>query len=167
MAMDLLVSSKGEAWLNRRAIRCALGRSGVVRQKREGDGGTPVGSFACRSVYWRPDRLARPLTLLPFAPLWPHHGWCDDSGDPAYNLPVTLPYPGSAETLWRNDAIYDLIVPLGYNDAPVIPGLGSAIFLHLARDGYMPTEGCVALAQPDLLDFLRFADTESRVIVTD
>ncbi len=83
-------------------------------------------------------------------PLAPQDGWCDDADDAAYNKPVPLPYPGRHEILWRADAIYDLVGVLGWNDAPVVKGRGSAIFLHVARPDYAPTEGCIALSQADL-----------------
>jgi L,D-peptidoglycan transpeptidase YkuD (ErfK/YbiS/YcfS/YnhG family) len=135
-------------------LRCAVGRGGVVDDKREGDGGTPRGAWPLRHVLWRPDRVARPVTSLPALPLVPWDGWCDAPGDVNYNRHVPLPYPASSERLWREDAVYDVIAVLGYNDAPVVDGRGSAIFMHVARDGYTPTEGCVALALPDLLAVL-------------
>ncbi|HEX7760428.1 MAG TPA: L,D-transpeptidase family protein, partial [Caulobacteraceae bacterium] len=91
------------------------------------------------------------------APIAPSDGWCDAPADPAYNRPVTLPYPASAEHLWREDHVYDLIVVLGHNDDPPVAGMGSAIFLHLARPDYAPTEGCVALSRPDLERVLAMA----------
>ena len=129
---------------------CALGRGGIVRSKREGDGGTPAGTWPLRRVLYRADRLRPPVTALPLAAIAPDDGWCDASGHPEYNRPVRHPFPASAERLWREDHVYDLLVPLGYNDAPVRPGAGSAIFFHLAREGYAPTEGCVAIALQDM-----------------
>jgi L,D-peptidoglycan transpeptidase YkuD (ErfK/YbiS/YcfS/YnhG family) len=164
---DLTVAPDGIARFGDRTCRCALGRGGVTAVKREGDGATPIGAWPLGRLLYRPDRFALPpATALPVAMLKPADGWCDDSADPCYNMPVPWPYPASAEQLWREDRIYDLIVPLGYNDAPVVPGVGSAIFLHLARDGYAPTEGCVALALPDLLDYLKLAQPGDRVVVS-
>ena len=136
--------------------RCALGRGGVVeaQHKREGDGATPLGTWPLLRVLWRPDRLERPATALPTAPLAPDHGWSDDPADPAYNRPVRHPHPHSAERLWREDGLYDVVVVLAHNDDPPAPGLGSAIFLHCAGPGHPPTEGCVALARDDLLAVL-------------
>lgn len=130
----------------------AFGKAGIIAaaDKREGDGASPVGVWPIRRVLYRADKGPRPVTALPVAQIGPDDGWCDASGDPAYNRPVTLPYPASAERMWRDDDVYDLVVILGHNDDPVVSGLGSAIFLHLARDGYPPTEGCLALARPDL-----------------
>jgi len=163
--MDLLVSSDGTARFGHIQCRCALGHGGVSDAKREGDGATPIGIWPLRRLLYRPDRLTPPPTALPISPIGPADGWCDAPGDKNYNLPVILPYPASAEALWREDAVYDLIVPLGYNDSPIQSGRGSAIFLHLARDLYLPTEGCVALARPDLLAYLAVASSQSRVIV--
>jgi len=137
-----------------RAWRCALGPAGIRSDKREGDGATPAGCFPLRRVLWRADRLARPITELPVSPIAPGDGWCDDPADPAYNQPVRLPHVASAERLWRDDAVYDVVVVLGHNDDPPVPGHGSAIFLHVARPDYPPTQGCVALALPDLLSLL-------------
>lgn len=139
--------------------RCALGRSGVTPAalKKEGDGASPLGVWPMRQVFWRADRLARPDTELPADPLLPDAGWCDDPASLFYNCPVLLPFEASHERLWREDHVYDVIVVLGYNDAPILPGKGSAIFLHLARPDYTPTEGCVACALPDLLALLKAA----------
>lgn len=163
--MDLHVFADGVAlWAGHR-LRCALGRSGIGVDKREGDGRTPAGRWPMRRLLYRADRLPAPASALMSAALRPQDGWCDAPADPAYNRPVHLPYPASAENLWREDGVYDLIVPLGYNDAPVVPGAGSAIFLHLARLHYAPTEGCVALALDDLLAVLRDAGPMSAVVV--
>ena len=133
-----------------RDFRCALGRSGISAEKREGDGATPLGVLALRRVFYRADRGPRPGAAVPVEPLAPSDGWCDDPADAAYNQPVTLPFAAGHEQLWRPDAVYDIIGVLGWNDAPVRRGLGSAIFLHLARPDFAPTEGCVALALADL-----------------
>jgi L,D-peptidoglycan transpeptidase YkuD (ErfK/YbiS/YcfS/YnhG family) len=139
--------------------RCALGRSGVVAAelKREGDGATPAGLWPMRRVLYRPDRGDKPRTALPARPIWPDDGWCDDPADANYNRPVELPYRAGAEQMWRQDGLYDLVVVLGHNDDPVVPGLGSAIFLHIAAPDYGPTEGCVALSRPDLEALLAIA----------
>jgi L,D-peptidoglycan transpeptidase YkuD (ErfK/YbiS/YcfS/YnhG family) len=142
-----------------------VGRGGVRHDKREGDGATPVGCWPLRRVIYRPDRLAPPACALPSTPMGADDGWCDDPGDSAYNKQVQLPYPGRHERLWRDDGIYDCLVVLGHNDDPPSPGLGSAIFLHVARTDYAPTLGCVALAREHLLEFLAGAGEVARVCV--
>ncbi len=143
----------------RRDLRCALGRAGVIAaaDKREGDGAAPLGVWPLRRVLYRPDRGPAPATALPSAPIVPDDGWCDAPDDPAYNRPVKRPYPASHEAMWRDDGLYDLVVILGHNDDPPIANMGSAIFLHCARPDYAPTEGCVALARPDLEAVLALA----------
>lgn len=139
--------------------RVALGRGGVkpAADKREGDGATPLGVWPIRRVLYRPDRGPAPLTALPATPIAPSDGWCDAPEDPAYNRPVSLPYGASAERMWREDGLYDLVVVLGHNDAPTVPCLGSAIFLHLQRPDLSPTEGCVALSREAMIAFLAAA----------
>ena len=144
--------------------RVALGHGGVRERKAEGDGATPAGLLPVRRVLYRADRLAKPRTAVPVMPLAPHDAWCDDVDDTAYNRPVRLPYPARHEALWRGDAVYDVIGVLGWNDQPPVRGVGSAIFLHLARPDYAPTEGCVALALPDLLAVLAAGLTAIRVV---
>ena len=151
--------SDGRFDLAGREVRCALGKGGVIAAdlKREGDSASPLGVWPIRRALYRPDHGAAPETALPTAEIKPNDGWCDAPDDPAYNQPVTHPYPASAERMWRDDALYDLVVILGHNDNPVNPGAGSAIFLHVARPDYAPTEGCVALARPDLEALLKIA----------
>ena len=163
--MDLIVSASSEARWGELRYRCALGRGGLTAEKREGDGATPIGAWPMRRLLYRADRMERPSTRLPFREITPDDGWCDDPADPAYNRPVRLPYPGRHERLWREDALYDLVVVLGHNDDPVVAGYGSAIFLHVARPDYAATEGCVALAHADLLRVLAEAAPGDRVVV--
>lgn len=116
---------------------------------------SPAGIWAVRRGFYRPDKGPAPETGLPVIALKPEDGWSDDPAEPAYNRLVPLPCRGSHERLWRDDGVYDLIVELGYNDDPPVAGRGSAIFLHIAREGYTATEGCVALAEADLRQVLK------------
>jgi L,D-peptidoglycan transpeptidase YkuD (ErfK/YbiS/YcfS/YnhG family) len=175
--------SDGRFDLGSRWCDCALGKGGVIpaAEKREGDGCSPLGVWPVRRVLFRPDgafgnlpRLAGvpgqpPVADLrvPAAPLAADDGWCDAPGDRNYNRPVKLPYPASAERMWRDDHLYDVVVVLGHNDDPVVPLMGSAIFLHLARPDYGPTEGCVALAPWDMMEFLSKLEPGSAVAIVD
>ena len=145
---------EGRADWRGRSLPCALGRAGIRANKIEGDGATPAGAFPFRRLLYRADRLALPVMSLPTHPIGRDDGWCDDPADPLYNRPVRLPYPGRHERMWRADALYDLVLVIGHNEAPVRPGLGSAVFVHLARPDCGPTEGCVAFAPADLLTML-------------
>jgi L,D-peptidoglycan transpeptidase YkuD (ErfK/YbiS/YcfS/YnhG family) len=132
--------------------RCAVGRGGIGVKQREGDGVTPAGRWPLRRVLFRADRLdASPRTILPVESIEPGDAWCDIPGDPNYNRLVRLPYATVDERLWRDDPVYDVIAIVGYNDAPVVQGKGSAIFIHVARPDYSATAGCVALARDDVL----------------
>ncbi len=164
---------RGLSWASRQGklqhgvsyILCAVGRGGRGFKRGEGDGVTPRGRWPMRHVYYRPDRIARPRTDLPVSPLRPGMGWCDAPGDANYNRPVPAPYSASHERLWRKDHLYDLIVVLGHNDMPRSQGRGSAIFMHLAREGYGPTEGCIALSLRDMLRILETVKPGDSVIV--
>ncbi|MCR5873883.1 L,D-transpeptidase family protein [Phenylobacterium sp. J426] len=157
----MIFTATAEGWLDLgdRRVRCALGPAGVVpaAEKREGDGASPAGVWPIREVWYRPDKGPPPACGLRVHAMSEHDGWCDDPADPQYNRHVTLPYPASAERLWRDDHVYDIVVVLGHNDDPPVPGLGSCIFLHLCKPGFPPTEGCVAIARADLEDLLATA----------
>lgn len=148
-----------------REYTCTLGRGGVRADKREGDGASPAGCFPLRMVLYRSDRVARPSTRLPCTAIARDDGWCDAPADPAYNRKVRLPYPASAETMWRDDALYDIVVVLGHNDDPVVPSAGSAIFLHLMRDDGGPTEGCVGVARALALELIAALGPSDRICI--
>jgi L,D-peptidoglycan transpeptidase YkuD (ErfK/YbiS/YcfS/YnhG family) len=165
--MDLEVFPDGRLRWQGRDYRCALGRSGVTAEKREGDGATPAGRWQLRALLYRADRIAAaPATRgLIARPLAPDDSWCDDPADANYNRQVKRPYGASHEEMWRDDGLYDVVVVLGHNDRPPVPGLGSAIFLHVAAPDYASTEGCVALALKDLLEVLADCGPESWMLI--
>ena len=124
---------------------CALGRDGISSNKREGDGATPLGRMRILSGYFRRDHLARGTTRLEMTPIGADLGWCETPGDRNYNRPVKMPYGASHETMRRADNLYDVCLVLDWNISPRRRGRGSAIFFHLARPGFSPTQGCVAV----------------------
>lgn len=146
-------------------VRAALGRSSIVPLKREGDGGTPLGRFPMRQVLYRADRIPRPRTKLPVRAIRADDGWCENPADRNYNRLVKLSPRSGADRLQRADQLYDLVLVLGHNDRPRVKGKGSAIFVHLARPGYAPTAGCIALAKRDLLTLLAQARPDSAIVV--
>lgn len=149
-----LGSTRGRLRLGVLDLPCALGRSGRRACKREGDGATPLGSFRILRVLHRADRVWRPRTSLPVRAIARDDGWCDAPGDRNYNRGVRLPYPASAERLWREDRLYDIVVVIDHNTRPRVRGHGSAVFVHVARPGFAPTEGCIALRRDHLLRLL-------------
>jgi len=166
--MNLIVISNSDgAWLDWGAgrKRAAIGPAGIALKGGEGDGVTPRGAFPVREIFYRGDHIALPRTHLPLRGIQQDDGWCDASDDPSYNRLVKLPYPASAENMWREDSLYDLVAVLGYNDDPVVPAKGSAIFLHVARADYSATQGCVALAHDDLLAALEQLRPGDQVVI--
>ena len=163
MGGHIKVFGDGRLVFGAQTFRCALGRAGIAEMKREGDGHTPAGRFPLRRVLYRPDRSAAPVTALPVEPLRPDMGWCDDPDSRYYNRPVVLPCRARHEVLWRGDGLYDVVVVVGHNDRPPVAHMGSAIFLHVARPDWGFTEGCVALALPDLLAVLAGCGPETLI----
>jgi L,D-peptidoglycan transpeptidase YkuD (ErfK/YbiS/YcfS/YnhG family) len=158
---------RSQAWLvmGRRAIRAALGRAGVKAAKREGDGATPAGEFRPVRLWWRADRLARPRTLLPVRPIAPADAWCEDPEDRRYNRPFRRSANEPGDRLQRTDGLYDLIVEIDHNTRPRVAGLGSAVFIHVARPGLAPTAGCVALTIGDLQRLVSRLSLKTRIII--
>jgi len=163
--LDDAEGTRGWARLGERRWRCVLGAGGVREDKLEGDGATPVGLFPLRRIYYRNDRLVLPPVALPARPIGERDGWCDDPQAPVYNRLVRLPCEWSAERLHRDDELYDALVVVGYNDDPPEGEWGSAIFIHVAREDFSPTRGCVALARGDLLDLLPHLKPTTRLRV--
>lgn len=165
--MDLIVTRQGEGWqarLGDRTWRAAVGRSGIAPKRAEGDGVSPAGCWPVRRVLYRADKLpSPPVSVFPTAAIAPDDGWCDAPGHPDYNRPVKRPFAASHEEMWRGDDLYDIVVVLGQNDDPVVPGGGSAVFLHVASEGYGPTAGCAALNRADLLEVLSLAGPDMRL----
>ena len=161
----LRVISETQCIVGDQHYRSAVGRGGFTDDKHEGDGATPIGVWPMRQVLYRPDRLNRPETDLPTHEIKPIDGWCDDPTHADYNKPVLLPFAASHEVLWREDHLYNIVVVLAHNDAPPVPGRGSAIFFHCAKAEFTTTEGCVALAQNDVLSVLKLCGPGSVVSV--
>lgn len=162
---EAVLSPDGSLTMDGRLWRAAIGAAGIREHKREGDHATPAGLLTLRRVLYRADRVRAPACAVRREPLAETDGWCDDRHSPAYNTMIRLPNEARHEHLWRDDALYDLIGVLGWNDAPVIRGHGSAIFLHIARSDLAPTEGCVALPLAELLALLQSGVTAIRALV--
>ncbi len=157
--------SEGRLALAHGVRRAALGRAGLRALKREGDGGTPLGRFPIRRVLYRADRVPRPRVPFPVRAIRGGDGWCEDPADRNYNRLVKISPRSAADRLQRADHLYDVILVLGHNDRPRVRGKGSAIFVHLARDGLTPTAGCIALSRRDLLALLAELRSDSEMWV--
>ena len=155
--------TRGTLHFGGRWFDCALGKTGIISRKREGDGASPCGGYTLLGGFFRADRLAKPASLLPLRPTHPLDGWCDDPQDARYNQLVQLPLSASHEKLWRTDRLYDIVVVLDQNISPRIPGGGSAIFFHIAAPGFSPTEGCIAVSRDTMRHALRFVRRGSKM----
>ena len=147
------------------AVPVALGRGGIRANKREGDGGTPRGTFRLRRLWWRADRLPRPMTHLPVRRIQGDDGWCEDPRDRHYNQPIRLRPDHPGDRLKRADRLYDLIIELDHNTRPRIAGRGSAVFVHVARPGFAPTAGCVALKADALQRLITRIGPRTRIVI--
>lgn len=162
---NIHVINRNELAFSSRTYRCAIGENGFTDAPKEGARKTPLGTYSLRECWYRADRIPAPATALSLRIIKPDDAWCDDPKHPDYNRHVLLPFPASHEELWRKDHCYDIIVPIGFNDENIVPGLGSAIFFHLAKPGYPPTLGCVAVTLEDMLEILSEIEKDSQIVI--
>jgi L,D-peptidoglycan transpeptidase YkuD (ErfK/YbiS/YcfS/YnhG family) len=148
------------------AIPVSLGRGGIRVDKREGDGGTPRGRFRLRRLWWRADRAPRPRTQLPVRPIRQDDAWSEDPAIRRYNRPFRRMPDEAGDLLWRDDHLYDFIIEIDHNTRPRVAKRGSAVFIHLARDGFSPTAGCVGLKRNSLTRLLERVGPRTRIQIT-
>jgi L,D-peptidoglycan transpeptidase YkuD (ErfK/YbiS/YcfS/YnhG family) len=146
-------------------VPVALGRGGIRANKREGDGGTPMGTFRPRQLWWRADRHPRPRTFLAVRAIGPEDAWCEDPSSRHYNQPVRGKRTGDGDRLKRDDHLYDFIVEIDHNSSPRIKGRGSAVFLHLARENFGPTAGCVSMTKSAMLRLLARLGPGTKIVI--
>jgi L,D-peptidoglycan transpeptidase YkuD (ErfK/YbiS/YcfS/YnhG family) len=156
---------RGLMLLDGRAIPVALGRTGIRANKFEGDGATPRGSFHARKLWWRADRHPRPKGRLPAGAIAPQDAWCEDPESRHYNRPIRLAANATGDRLTRADHLYDFVVEIDHNVRPRVARRGSAVFLHLARPGYGPTAGCVAMTRASMLHLLQRLGPSTRIVI--
>jgi L,D-peptidoglycan transpeptidase YkuD (ErfK/YbiS/YcfS/YnhG family) len=144
-------------------FRCSIGKAGIKNKMKEGDNITPKGIFKLIKVYYRADKIKRIETPLKKIKIKKNMGWCDDPKSRYYNREVKIPNKFSHERLYRNDNIYDLVILLSYNVRPIIKGKGSAIFMHVAKNKYLPTEGCIALKKTHLIKILKQINSKTLI----
>jgi L,D-peptidoglycan transpeptidase YkuD (ErfK/YbiS/YcfS/YnhG family) len=146
-------------------VPVALGRSGIKANKREGDGGTPKGTFRPRRLWWRADRHPRPRTHLGVRAIKPEDAWCEDPQSRHYNQPVPRQRDQAGDRLRRDDHLYDFIVEIDHNSSPRVTGRGSAVFLHLARENFGPTAGCVSMTKSAMLRLLERLGPRTKIVI--
>jgi L,D-peptidoglycan transpeptidase YkuD (ErfK/YbiS/YcfS/YnhG family) len=158
---------RSRGWLTAggQTIKVALGRGGIRANKREGDGATPKGTFRPRQLWWRADRHPKPSTFLPVRAIGPEDAWCEDVSSRHYNQPLRRAASEGGDRLTRDDHLYDFIIEIDHNTRPRIAGRGSAVFLHLARNDFSPTAGCVSMTEAAMLRLLKRLGPETKIVI--
>ena len=151
----IIVKKSGYLKYKNFKFRCALGKNGIKKKVKEGDNITPIGIFKITRIYYRHDKIKKIKTSIKKIKIKKNMGWCDDPKSNFYNQQIRLPNKFNYEKLYRNDRIYDLLAVLNYNTNPVIKNKGSAIFIHIAKNNYEPTAGCIAVKKGDLIKLLQ------------
>ena len=164
--MKLLVKNNF-LYVGEKSFQCSVGLNGLSAVKYEGDRCTPLGEFKFKSVYYREDKIGKLDFLLPSHVILKNDGWCDDPKSIHYNKHISFPFEESAEHLYRNDDIYDVVYIIDYNTNPIIPGKGSAIFLHICDSNFRGTEGCVAIKKKDMMKLIKIINTETKIIISN
>ena len=156
-----------EGWLvaGPQIVPVSLGRSGIKANKFEGDGGTPKGTFYPVRLWWRADRHSRPRTHLPVRAIRPSDAWSEDPDDRHYNRAITRNLNESGDALMRDDHLYDFIIEIDHNTRPRIAHRGSAVFVHLARENFSPTAGCVGLTRSAMLRLLARIGPATKIVI--
>jgi len=162
--MTILLKNKHTVKFDDFEFKCCIGKNGLTKFKKEGDGKTPKGIFKIEHLYFRKDRIKKPLTKLKCIEIKRNMGWCDDVKNKKYNKLIKINKNCSHEKLFRKDKKYDLLIPIKYNFNKIISGKGSCIFIHLTSD-YKPTAGCIALKKKDLLILLKLINKNSKIII--
>jgi len=159
----IIIKKSGYLEYKNLKFRCALGKAGIKKKKKEGDNITPEGTFKIIKVYYRPDKIKNIVTSIKKKEIKKNIGWCDDPISNSYNKEIKLPSRFSHEKLYRKDNLYDLILVLNYNINPIIKNKGSAIFIHIAKKNYEPTAGCVAIKKKDLVELLKKIKKKTKI----
>jgi L,D-peptidoglycan transpeptidase YkuD (ErfK/YbiS/YcfS/YnhG family) len=162
----IIVRKSGYLKYKNLEFRCALGKDGIRKKTKEGDNITPVGIFKITTIYYRHDKIKKIKTSIKKIKIKKNMGWCDDPGSNFYNQQIKLPSEFSYEKLYRNDSVYDILAVLNYNVNPVRKNKGSAIFIHVAKNNYEPTAGCVAVKKADLIKLLQKVKKNTKIKIS-
>ena len=150
--MTILVKNKHRLLIDDFEFECCIGENGSTINKIEGDKKTPKGTFKIENLYYREDRIKKPVTSLKCIKIKSEMGWCNDINFPKkYNKLIKLPFSFGHEKLFKKNNSYDVVLVLNYNMKPIRKNKGSAIFIHIAKRNYKQTLGCVALSKTSIL----------------
>ena len=162
--MHILLKNK-KIYIKQYKLKCAVGKRGISIKRKEGDGTSPKGKFALKSVLFRQDREPKIKTKLKKIRIEKNMGWCDDPNSKNYNKLIRFPFKYNAEKLHKKNNVYDIIIVIDYNLNPVIKNKGSAIFIHIAKKNYSPTRGCIAVSKKDMKILLENVNRNSKIII--
>ena len=162
--MLIHIKNKDKLVVGNFKFKCCIGKKGVKKRKIEGDNSTPRGIFSLGNLYYRKDRVKKPITSLKTKIIKPKIGWCNDSKNQFYNKEIKIQNKVSHEKLYRKDHKYDYLIIINYNTKKIFPNKGSAIFIHLTKN-YFPTAGCVALKKKDFLILLKLINKKTKIII--
>ena len=151
----IIINKSGYLKYKNFKFRCSLGKAGIKKKTKEGDQVTPKGIFKVIKIYYRKDKIKKIINPIKKIQIKKNMGWCDDPKSDLYNQQIKLPNKFSYEKLYRKDGLYDIILVLNYNKSPIVKKKGSAIFIHIAKKKFKPTEGCIGLKKNDLIKLLK------------
>jgi L,D-peptidoglycan transpeptidase YkuD (ErfK/YbiS/YcfS/YnhG family) len=161
----IIINKSGYLKYKNLKFRCALGKAGIGKKKIEGDSITPRGKFNIVKIYYRSDRVKKISSKYRLIKISKNMGWCDDPNSKKYNQLINLPTKYTHEKLYRKDNVYDLLIVLNYNMRPIFKNKGSAIFIHIARQNYKKTSGCVAIKKPHLIKLIKTIKKNTKVVI--
>ena len=161
----IIINKSGYLKYKNYKFKCALGKSGIGKKRKEGDNITPKGTFNLIKIYYREDRVKKLSSKFKLIKITKKMGWCDDPKSKKYNQLIKLPTKYSHEILYRRENIYDLILVLNYNMKPTIKSKGCAIFIHIAKKNYKKTAGCIALKKVDLINLVKEIKRNTKVLI--
>ena len=161
----IIINKSGYLKYKNLKFRCALGKAGIGKKKIEGDSITPRGKFNIVKIYYRSDRVKKISSKYRLIKISKNMGWCDDPNSKKYNQLINLPTKYTHEKLYRKDNVYDLLIVLNYNMRPIFKNKGSAIFIHIARQNYKKTSGCVAIKKPHLIKLIKTIKKKTKVVI--
>ncbi len=162
--MTIIIKNKDTLLIDEFKFKCCIGKNGIKKNKIEGDLSTPKGNFALEDLYYRKDKLSKPITKLQIKEIKRNLGWCTDNKSNLYNKRIINKKELKHEKLFRKDNKYDLLIVISYNRKKIIKNKGSAIFLHLTKN-YKPTAGCIGLKKKDFLILLKLINNKTKIII--
>jgi len=162
--MRIIIKNKETLLYDDFKFKCCIGKNGSSNNKKEGDNTTPRGIFQIGNIYYRTDRVKKPISNLNTIMIKKNMAWCDDPSSRFYNKLIKIKKDLNIgyEKLFRLDSKYDLLIIIKYNFKKIIKNKGSAIFLHLTKN-YSPTRGCIALKKKDFLILSKLIKKKTKI----